>query len=82
MWRAVLTGEFSAAVGRHLHVEESHIERAVFTGAQLPQLRLTDVIVDAADFSGVDLEESFLTRVEFRAAGCRACRPSPHECTT
>ena len=68
-WRAVLTGEFVAAIGRHLHVEESHIERAVFTGAQLPQLRLTDVVVDAADFSGVDLEESLLTRVEFR--GCR-----------
>jgi hypothetical protein len=46
-WRAVLTGEFQAAIGRHLQVEESHIERAIFTGAQLPQMRLTDVVVDA-----------------------------------
>ncbi len=69
VWRAVLTGDFVAATGRHLQVEESHIDRAVFTGAQLPQLTLTDVVVDAADFSGVDLEESLLTRVEFR--GCR-----------
>jgi hypothetical protein len=68
-WRAVLTGEFPACIGRRLHVEESHVERAVFTGAQLPGLRLTDVVVDAADFSGVDLEEALLTRVEFR--GCR-----------
>ena len=68
-WRTVLTGDFSAAGGRHLHVEESHIERAVFTGAQLPQSQLTDVVVDAADLSGVDLEESLLTRVQFR--GCR-----------
>ena len=51
-------GDFVATTGRHLQVEESHIVRAVITGAQLPQLTLTDVVVDAADFSWVDLDES------------------------
>jgi uncharacterized protein YjbI with pentapeptide repeats len=66
---SLIEGDFSGQEGRWTTFEEVHIVRALFTGAQLPNLRLSDALVEGADFSGAVLDEIVLSRVEFR--GCR-----------
>jgi uncharacterized protein YjbI with pentapeptide repeats len=59
-------GDFSGQEGAGIVVEECRIEGARFTGSRLRRLRLSDVVVVGADFSGADMEESSFTRVELR----------------
>jgi uncharacterized protein YjbI with pentapeptide repeats len=62
-------GDFSDQRFQGMTVEEAHIFRASFVGADLHRIRLVDVLVEGADFSGADLEEASFSRVEF--ADCR-----------
>jgi uncharacterized protein YjbI with pentapeptide repeats len=63
---SVLRGDFSDEAREELSIEHSRIVQARFTAANCSRLRLTDVVVQNADFSGSELDESSFTRVEFR----------------
>jgi uncharacterized protein YjbI with pentapeptide repeats len=39
-------------------VEEAHIFHASFVGADLRQIRLVDVMVEGADFSGAEIAQA------------------------
>lgn len=69
LYRLRFEGEFSGAQGAGITIEESHIARASFVGADLGRLRLVDVLVEESNFSGADMQEASFTRVTFR--GCR-----------
>ena len=60
-----LGDDYSGQAGRSVTVEESRLVGARVTGTALPRLRLSDVVVSGAYFSGADLEEASMTRAEF-----------------
>lgn len=49
-----------------------------FTGSELLRMRLSDVVVEHVDLSGVDLDESWFTRAVFR--NCRMSGIVPSRC--
>jgi uncharacterized protein YjbI with pentapeptide repeats len=66
---AAITGYAVAADAEHVNISRSTISTARFTGANLRQLELTDVVVANTDFAGAVLEELSLHRVSF--TNCR-----------
>jgi uncharacterized protein YjbI with pentapeptide repeats len=66
LYRLIIQGDFSEANLAQMTVEESHVLRSAFVGADLGRLRLVDVVVEESDFSGSDMNEASFTRVIFR----------------
>src|ERR1700733_7745002 len=66
LFQLTVQADFSDQRCRGMTVEEAHILHASFVGADLPRIRLVDVMVEGADFSGADMEEASFSRVEFR----------------
>jgi uncharacterized protein YjbI with pentapeptide repeats len=62
----VLGGDFGGQQYEDVVFERCRIANAAFTGSQLHLLHLTDVVVENADLSGADLDESSFNRVQFR----------------
>ena len=58
LFQLTVQGDFSDQRCRGMTVEEAHISDASFVGADLRRIRLVDVIVESADFSGADMEEA------------------------
>lgn len=80
--RVTLQGDFSGLRSPDITVEEAHILRASFVGAQLAGARLADVLVEGADLSGADLGEASLSRVAFidcRMSGVQLDRTRLHD---
>ena len=66
-WDGVeVTGSFAAATVSHVDVMGCRLSGAVFTGAEIDRLRLTDTVVEDCEFSGVVLSRLAAVRVEFR----------------
>jgi uncharacterized protein YjbI with pentapeptide repeats len=65
LFQLTIQNDFSDQGWQRLTVEESHIVHASFVGANLRRIRLVDVLVEGADFSGADMEEASFSRVEF-----------------
>src|SRR5277367_6414931 len=61
-----LSGDFAGQRQEDVVFERCQISNAAFTGSELHRLRLTDVVVEHADLSGADLDESSFNRVQFR----------------
>lgn len=79
-----LEGDYADAHLEDMIVEDSHITRSSFIGADLSRLRLVDVLVEGSDFSGADMEEASLTRVAFkdcRMSGVRIPRTQMRDVT-
>jgi hypothetical protein len=65
LFQLTIQGDFSTQRGQEMTVEEAHVLRASFVGADLRRLRLTDVLVEGCNFSGANMEEASFCRVEF-----------------
>jgi uncharacterized protein YjbI with pentapeptide repeats len=61
-----LRGDFAFQSSERISIDQSRLSGAQFTGSVLNESRLTDVLVEGCDLSGVDFDQSSFTRVEFR----------------
>jgi uncharacterized protein YjbI with pentapeptide repeats len=79
-----IQGDYSEAHLEGLIVEEAHIVRSSFIATDLSRLKLVDVVVEASDLSGADMEEASFTRVTFkdcRMSGARLPRTHMRDVT-
>jgi uncharacterized protein YjbI with pentapeptide repeats len=60
LFQLAVQGDLSDQRCRGMTVEQAHIFHTSFVGADLRRIRLVDVIVEGADFSGADMEEASL----------------------
>lgn len=61
-----LSGDLSFSSGWRVSIQRTRMSAVHLTGSVLNGLSLIDVLVEQSDLSGVDLDESSFTRVEFR----------------
>ena len=66
-WDGVeVTGSFAGATASHVEVMGCRLRGALFTGAEIDRLRLTDTVIEDCELSGVVLTRLAAVRVEFR----------------
>jgi uncharacterized protein YjbI with pentapeptide repeats len=61
-----LGGDFAELALEEVAIERCRVSHVAFTGSELHRFRLTDVVMENVELSGVDLDESSFDRVAFR----------------
>ena len=81
-WEGVeVAGSFAGERASHVDVMGCRLSGAMFTGAEIDRLRLTDTVVEDCEFSGVVLTRLAAVRVEFRRCRLSSLVIAGGDCT-